>query len=271
MALKLVTLRDGQVHVEPNASRALMRSVGLKFQEVDVETGSPREFQRKFARSVGDGGYAVLADTINMNMGAVGAGVGDVDCVLVARRDQMIPKALRFTSRPYKVPGIVLGTVLLAMACLVMVCGVTSLAVDDTGTTMLLLVLTCAASGLFGLLSFGLLFIRHSRFVPLTATTILRVRTEGEAYETRTETEVAAGRQVRRALITARLSVAMSSEVVFAFDPKKVPAGHAGALQSDATAFVTPEGARAIEGAHHRAVAEMSEFADRLRKFSEVG
>ena len=270
MELKLVTLQDGQVKVDGNASRALMRSAGLKFQEVDIETGSPREFQRKFATAVQDAGYAIVEDTINMNKGAIGAGVGDVKCVLVARRDEEEPAALRFRSRPYTVTGIILGTVLLAMTCLIFVCGFTSLAFDESGTTGALITLLSVGVGLLGLLSFGLPLIRKTDLAPMTRTTVLRVRAEGEAYETMTEMEVAAGRQVKRALITARLAVAISTEVVFAFDPKRVPSRHMEALRTDATMFVTAEGARGIEGARQRAVAEMGEFADRIRKLSEV-
>ena len=270
MAVKLATLRDGQVQVDGNASRALMRSAGLKFQEVDIETGSPREFQRRFATAVQDGGYTIVEDTINMNKGAIGSGVGDVQCVIVARRDDAVPGALRFRSRPYTVAGIVLGTVLLAMTCLIFVCGFTSLALDESGTAGILITLIGIGLGLMGLLAFGLPLIRKTVLAPMARTTVLRVRAEGEAYETMTETEVGAGKQVKRALITARLAVAISTEVVFAFDPKRVPSRHMDALRADAKLFLTAEGARGIEDARQRAVAEMGEFADRVRRLAEV-
>ncbi len=270
MTLRLATLREGQVQVGLDASRTLMRSSGLKFQEIDIESGSPREFHRKFARVVADAGYQIPVDTINTRTGAIGSGVGDVAGTIVAHRDEDLPNALRFLDRPYTVAGIVLGLVLLIMALMALFCGFMSLAPDDSGTTFVLLLGVCGACSIVGVLSFGLAFFRRRRFADVVASTILRVRTEGEAYETRTEMEVVAGRQVHRARITARLSVALSIEVVVAFDQRKVPAGHSGLLQSDATRYLTSDAARRTEVARQRAVAELDEFADRISKFSEV-
>ena len=269
MPLALSPLQSGQVPLNRNWSRAMMRSAGLKFHEMDIESGSPKEFQRKTARVVADMGFEIVDDKMNASVDAMGVGVGDVAGEIIAHRDERIDGAITWSVRPYTVVGVVLTVVFVMMAGGLASCFGMGAFVDDSGFSAFMF-LICGVGVVVSFLPLCLALITRVHSEPVIVSTVLRVRTEGEAYSSRSDEEAAAGRRMQRAQVTARLSVAMTTEVQGAFDVHRVPGDLANALRRDAEHALTRDAFQRFERAKLRSVSELSELADRIAKFSQV-
>ena len=257
MSLKLSKIKDGKVEFGRDHTRSFIRANGLKFREVDIESGSPKELQRRVARNIEDAGYNIVEDGMEAQKGGWGESIGDISGRIIAHRDEQVQHALRFTTSPYQSLGF-LGMLAMILICFIGFFG-------ENGPSSLVIGISA-----FGFIAcFSMVRFQQNHLASVYTSAVLRIRTEGEAIETRTDEE-AAGKRVARTLVSARMSVAMNVELLMAFNPSEVPSQFFNSVISDAMPFLTEDGKNRLDILRQRATDDLSETAERIGRFSQV-
>lgn len=258
MTIKLSKLKNGSVDFPRDYTRSYIRANGLRFREVDIETGSPKELQRRLARNIEDAGYSIVEDGIDAQKGGWGESVGDISGRLIGHRDEKVEHAMTFSTTPYKN----VGYVGFSIAALIGIVSLEACGADEGGLWIIVALVAAIASLAAG-------NIKQQNYASIYASTVLRVRTDGEATETRTD-EQADGKRVGRTLVSARMALAMNVEVVLAVNLSQVPAAFSQAVLADATPFLTDEGGKALTLLTQRATGDLTDIAERIERFSQV-
>jgi hypothetical protein len=260
VALKLAELKDGRVEFARDYTRSFIRANGLKFREVDIESGSPKGLQRRLARNIEDAGYNIIEDGMDAQKGGWGDSVGDISGRIIAHRDEQVQHALRFPAYPYA--PLLLGTLPIGGA------GFVGLMMMMNAPSLFpFLMVTASVVAGIGCIALG--SIEKQQHAGVYTSTVLRIRTEGEAMETRTDEE-SGGKRVIRSMVSARMSVAMNVELLLAVNLGQVPSQFRTAVAIDASPFLADDGKKQLDSLRQRAADDLSEIADRVGRFSQV-